>query len=296
MQRFTPLCLCLNLIWIAGCAATPAARQSPALDVASEAAAPVAVSAPPTAAAAAPGTPSATVAADPLAYLRRIAARTDQLERYTLTLTRTERRGLFRQLKGPERIACWFRREPFSVRMKWLDPDVKYGESAYVAGQQGGQVRFIPRRGLLGLPPSIARVDVQTPVTWGEARRPVTDFGLQRQMQRTLAALADAGSRVTVSYMGIEPLPRTSGQGERAVHHFRFDYAPGASETPEVHFFADAVTDLPARTRLLLPSGELDGEYDYDEVNAQIVLSDEDFLLDAERAAPRPVPAGDSPR
>lgn len=241
-------------------------------------------------------TNSEKIAADPLAYLKHVAAKTEALPQYTLTMTRTERRGLFRQLKGPERIACQFRRQPFSVHMRWLDPNVKYGESTYVEGQQDNMVRFVPRHGLFGLPPGVTRVDLQTPVTWGEARRPLSDFGLERLMDRTLSALQEAGSKVTIEYLGLEQLARMSGDGTRRVHHFRFRYAPGASDTPEVHFYADAATDLPVRTRLLSAGDELDGEYDYDDLNTQVTLRDDDFVLDAERPEPRPVQATESGR
>ncbi|MFN0136743.1 MAG: DUF1571 domain-containing protein, partial [Phycisphaerae bacterium] len=97
---------------------------------------------------------------DPLAYLRKVAKRCAGLQQYTVTLVRQERRGIpgFQTLREPETIACWFRRAPFSVRMKWLDEDTDFGETAYVKGDRGDKVRFTPRKGFLGFPPGVQHV------------------------------------------------------------------------------------------------------------------------------------------
>ncbi len=219
---------------------------------------------------------------DPKEYLRSVLERTRQLRQYTLEFTRYERRGLFQQLIGPERIECWFRRQPFSIRMKWLDPDVKYGESTFVSGQKDDKVRFIPRNGFLGLPPMLTIVDLQTPVTWGESKRPLTDFGLERLMERTLESMAEAGPNVFVSYKG---LARLTDDGP-AVHHLHLEYSDRQHVVPLQDLYIDALTELPAGTVLKFADGKVDAAYFYDKLNSQVELADDDFLLDAERAAP----------
>lgn len=151
---------------------------------------------------------AAAIRQDPVAYLRQVAERCRGLEQYTLTFVRYERRGLFQTLHGPEHIRCWFRRSPFSVRMRWLDPDVKYGETVYVAGQADDRVRFVTRtwNPPLRPPPAVNRVDLQTPVLWGESKRPLTDFGLERMMDQTLESLAAAGPDVLIRYEGLRHL------------------------------------------------------------------------------------------
>ena len=106
---------------------------------------------------------------------------------------------------GPEHILCWFRRQPFSIRMKWQDEDLKYLESVYVAGQPGDKVRFVTRWWVPPLlpPPGINRVDLQTPVVWGESKRPLTDFGLERLMEQSVESLDAAGENVVVTYEGL---------------------------------------------------------------------------------------------
>lgn len=219
---------------------------------------------------------------DPVAFIHQVAGNCDRLDQYTLTFIRSERRGLFHQLCGPERIACRFRRVPFSIYMKWLDEDVKYGESTYVAGQKDNQVRFIPRHGFLGLPPTVTAVDLQTPVTWGESRYPLTDFGLQRMMERTLKSMKDAGNAVVIQYEGLRQLPDDGP----TVHAIRLEYPQTQHPVPVQELYIDINTNLPAGTAIKHTSGEIDAVYYYRDLNPNVKLTDADFLLAAEREAP----------
>lgn len=218
---------------------------------------------------------------DPVAYLHRVAANCRALDQYTLTFTRHERRGLFQRLYGPERIACWFRRSPFSVRMQWLDENVKYGETVFVAGQADNKVRFVTRwwSPPLRPPPAVNRVDLQTPVAFGESKRPLTDFGLERLMERTLAALEQAEGEVVVRYEGLVQLPDDGP----TVHHIHLEYPAAQYRVPVQELYVDVATDLPAGTVLKLASGDIDAAYFYADLNPAVRLADEDFLLAAER-------------
>jgi hypothetical protein len=223
------------------------------------------------------------VRADPLAYLRTVADKCRALRQYTVDFTRQERRGFgfFKRLHEPERIACKFRRDPFSIYMKWQDPDIKYGESTYVAEAQENKVRFVPRHGLFGLPPRITRVELQTPVIWGESKYPLTDFGLERMMERTFANIERAGNDLVISYRGLARLPEC----DCVVHYLQLEFPPWQHRTPVQELFIDVETDLPACTRILYPSGKLEAAYVWNDVNPNVALTDEDFLLEAEREA-----------
>jgi hypothetical protein len=228
---------------------------------------------------------------DPRAYLERVASNCRKLGCYELQLTRYERRGLLQQMYGPERIACWFRRRPFSVRMKWLDETIKYGESVYVEGQQGSKVRFVTRWWSPPLlpPPGINRIDPQASVTWGESKHPITDFGLERLMERTLVSTQKAGDDVVLSYMGLEVLPQT----ETTVHHLHLAYSENFLRVPIQELYVDVATDLPAGTVLKFGSGRIDAAYYYEKLNTSVRLTDDDFVLPAEReerAGPAPKP------
>ncbi len=230
---------------------------------------------------------------DPVAYLRKVAQRCRGLDQYTLTFTRYERRGLLQMLYGPEHITCWFRRQPFSIRMKWLDEDLKYGESVYVAGQGGNKVRFVTRWWTPPLtpPPGINTVDLQTPVIWGESKRPLTDFGLERLMERTLASIERAGDDVIVTYR--DPL-LLSDDGP-TVHDIHLEYPAARYKVPVQDLYIDVATDLPAGTVLKLPSGDIDAAYFYADLDANVSLTDADFLLEAERKTPADGPTTSAP-
>lgn len=219
---------------------------------------------------------------DPVAYLHRVLQETRQLDEYTLEFIRYERRGAFGTLHGPERIRAWFRQDPFSVRLKWLDEDLKYDESVYVADQHEGQVRFVTRWWVLGLkaPPAINIVDLQTPVTWGEAREPLSQFGLQRLMERTMESLRESGNAAVIEYVGLEAMPDTNAP----VHHIRLTYSDRQHKVPIQELFVDIRTDLPAGTELRHRDGRLEAAYFYFDIDTDVNLTDEDFLLGVERS------------
>ncbi len=225
----------------------------------------------------------------PLDYLRYVARKCAALEQYSLRFTRLERRGLFPfiSLQGPEDISVRFRRTPFSVRMSWLDSNVKYGESTYVAGQADNKVRFVPRNGLFGLPPVLTRVDLLTPVRWGESKRPLTDFGLERLVVRALDSFESSGGAATIQYDGIRNVP----QRDYSAHCLRLDYPRERFPAPRVFIYVDAQTDLPVCTQVFLPAGALDASYHYESLDTHVHFDDDDFLLDAERRTP----AADAP-
>lgn len=228
---------------------------------------------------------------DPVGYLERVAERCRTLHEYTLTFIRQERRGFLPRLGPAEHIQCWFRREPFSVRMKWLDTDIKYGESAYVEGERENKVRFVTRWWAPPLlpPPAVNRVDLETPVVWGEAKRPMTDFGLERLMDRTLDSLRRAGADVVVRYEGLRELPGS----DATVHHIHIEYPAAKFPVPIQELYIDAETDLPTGTLLKYPAGDIDAAYFYRDIRTHVRLTDTDFLLEAERAAASPT--GGSP-
>jgi Protein of unknown function (DUF1571) len=218
---------------------------------------------------------------DPMSYLRDALARCERLESYTTTFVREERRGLgpFKSLQAPERIACWFRRSPLSIRMKWLDPSIKYGESTYVEGADRNRVRFIPRHGLFGLPPGIVRVSVDTPVTWGEARYRVTEFGVETLIRQTIATIEAENGAAMLTFEPLATLPDSSKPARR----LRIDYPRDRHAAPIQELYFDSRTELPLLTQMRFPSGAIDTAYAFEDLNAAVAISDADFLLEIER-------------
>jgi hypothetical protein len=264
---------------VAGCASSPGAVADARPDRASE----LQTGKPWSAA-------EARVRRDPLGYLRTVRARAAELEQYTILLTRSERRGVLKRLEGPERIQCWFRRDPFSVRLKWLDDHVKYGECVFVRGQNRDQVRFVPRNGFLGLPPAVVAVDVLVPVIWGEARNPLTDFGLENMLERTWRSIEAAGGDVRVTYHGVAPLESSAV----AAHHFTLEYPAEKFPQNIQELYIDPLTDLPVATKILCSDGRLDASYRYEELDTTVRLGDADFMLEIERARPSASSGGET--
>lgn len=244
---------------------------------------PIPTAAPAPLSAAEPATP--LIAADPREFLRVSLSRCEQLSQYTTIFIRQERRGLipFRSLHPPERIQCWFRREPHSIRMKWLDPEIKFGESTFVAGQQDNRVRFVPRFGIFGLPPGLIRVRPMTPITWGEARYSVEEFGVEKLIRQTLDTLNRFPS-ATISFEGADEAPLSGQVGLK----LRIEYPLEGNPAPTQVLYFDPASDLPIATIMLFPDGSIDTAYAYEDLNASVRLTDSDFLLDAEKADSTP--------
>ncbi len=217
---------------------------------------------------------------DPLAYLRRVAAETDELTSYTVHLTRFERRGWLSRMFGPEFIDCWFRQEPFSVRFYWRNEDLKYGESVYIAGRYDDQIRFVPRIWFPPLRRGINEVDLRTPVLLGETLNPVTDFGLRRLMERTLATFARFGRRAEVTFRGRVAHPLS----EEPMYWLHIEVPHDAHPQPIQDLYIDPATHLPAGTIIRRPDGVIHAAYYYSDLDRNVVLTDEDFLLEYERS------------
>jgi hypothetical protein len=237
--------------------------------------------------------PGAVIAADIEGYLEEVAATAAELETYTMAFTRVERkrRGFGYQLGDPEYVDAWVRREPFSVKLKWRNEDLKYDESVYVTGAHDNMVRFVTRFPvfLLKPPPEINRIDTVTPVLIGETKRPITDFGLENTIRRTLESIDADRDEVTMTYLGIVDAPES---GVRA-HHIRLTYPRPANKPSLQDLFIDAATNLPVGSELRLADETLDGGYYYAEIDPNAGLTDEDFLLSVERDPPTTHPAND---
>ncbi len=227
---------------------------------------------------------------DPLSYLRMSLDKSAKLDGYSLLFVRQERRGFFKSLQPPERIQAWFRRSPFSVRMKWLDPGIKYGESTYVEGQNDGRVLFVPNDTPLNLPQRIYRVSPATPVTWGECRYPVTDFGIELLLRHTLETIA-ADPTAKLTYLG----EVTPADEDRRAHCIRIDYSREQHPAPLQKLYFDVKTDLPIRTEMLFADESIDTVYAYRDLHADRSMTEDDFVLEYEKARAAQTTAGSNP-
>lgn len=213
---------------------------------------------------------------DPVAYLRQVQQRCDAIAAYRLTFYRQERLGVFQTLGKVEKIAVIFRADPFSVKFTWDDPASYLAESVYVAGENDNKLIVREKHGLLGLPPVVRRLDAIDSVRWGQSKRPITDFGLSKLMERTISTIdrPPAGQPARIEYRGVTTLELT---GQEA-HHLVVmrAVAPGHPD-PRQDMWIDTQTQLPAGTALYLPEDKLDALYLYADVRPDASISDKDF-------------------
>ncbi len=235
------------------------------------------------------GTTAEQIARDPVAFLRQVKLRCDAIPKYRLTFYRQERLGVLQTLGKLEKIGVTFRADPFAVRFVWEDPGSPFVESLYVAGQNDDKLLVRERRGFLGLPPTTYQLDPMAPVRLGQAKRPITDFGLSKLMARTTATIDSppGGVPARIDYPGLTRVEQT---GQEA-HHLVImrAVAPGHPH-PRQDLWIDAKTDLPAGTALYLADGRLDGLYLYADVRPDDSISDRDFRI----AAPQPTSSSSS--
>ena len=231
---------------------------------------------------------------DPVAFLRECLERSRQIQEYTLLLYRQERLGLIPQLQPPEYIRVVYRAAPLSIKMVWTEPDdSEVVESLYVEGKHDNRLLIMPRRGLLGLPPTLGRYRLEDPVVWGKAKRKITEFGLTRMIERTLEAIdrADPQQAATVTYLGIKQLE----QLDQAVHHLDIRYPPGSgARHTRQDLFVGAETRLAAGTLLWLTGDVLDAAYLYSQLDLTARLGDDDFVIDGAAEARAPTDSGAS--
>lgn len=214
---------------------------------------------------------------DPVGYLRKVAERAKGIPAYRVTFYRQERLGLVPTLRKMEKIAAAFRAEPFSVYFRWEEADSEYAQAAFVRGANDDKVVLLPRKGLLGLPAAPGKFNPQDAVSFQKSRNPITDFGVARMMERTLArieaARADGG---TVGYQGV----RLAGQGQRPAYLFAMTF-PASDPYPNksMELYIDQQTELPIGVYLRLPNGKLDAMYLYEDLDSAVSLTSGDFEI-----------------
>jgi len=226
------------------------------------------------------GASTEQITRDPVAFLRQVKQRCDAIPKYRLTFYRQERLGVLQTLGRIEKIGVTFRADPFAVRFVWEDPGSPFVESLYVAGENDDKLLVRERRGFLGLPPTTYSLDPTSPVKLGQAKRPITDFGLSKLMARTTGTIDSppGGVPARIEYRGLTRLEQT----RQEAHHLVImrAVAPGHPH-PRQDLWIDAKTGLPAGTALYLADGRMDGLYLYADVRPDDSISDKDFRMTA---------------
>lgn len=217
---------------------------------------------------------------DPVAYLESCLDRCKKIDAFTTTFYLQERLGIVPTLRPVFRIAAKWRRSPLSIKFDMLDETSEYAESLYIDGQDDNKVSVLPRHGLLGLPPTVGKFPVSWSLLFHKAKNPITDFGPQRMLERTLYKIGLARTEnipgQIITYKGMVKLEIT-GQ----VVHFIHITNPMHRSFPHSrqHLYIDARLQIPAGSFVWDQRGELDAMYLYSEVDLSPNLTDDDFTI-----------------
>ncbi len=186
-----------------------------------------------------------------------------QLDGYKTLFYFRERTGLFSTLDPWSKVEATYRRQPRSIKMVWLNKDSDYAESVYVEGRDDDQLRVLPRKGLLGMRPSVTAIDPQTAVTLGKTLRPITDFGLAELISTTFEEIDQARQvgRVRMWYAGRSSPPHMDQQARKVVIQFPEEYEDGVRED----IYISTETGYPIAAYFWEPDGDLLAAYLYGE-------------------------------
>jgi hypothetical protein len=220
------------------------------------------------------------IRADPVRYLESCLERCKKIDELTTTLYRQERLGIVPSLRPVERLLAKWRRSPLSIKLDMPDETSEYAQSLYIEGTHDNKLGVLPRRGLLGLPPTLGYFPVKWSVTFYKAKNLITDFGPQRMLERTLEKVHLARSEKIpgqiVAYKGVVEL-EVSGQ---LVHHIEIVNPVHPSfRHAKQDLYIDMKLQIPAGTHLWTKIDQLDAMYLYAEMNLSPSLTDEDFKI-----------------
>jgi hypothetical protein len=239
----------------------------------------------------------AVIKADPVAYMNKSLVEARKVKTARMNFQRQDRLGLVPELRPLERMRTDFRETPFSVRFTWIDKDSEYLQAVYVEGTNDNKVALLPRTGLFGGKPSVVSYPVNFAVAFGKSKKPITDFGprlmLERLFDRIEKAKPFGGAKI--QHVGVAKV----GPGNEECHHIELLF-PKKDEFPckLLDLYVNINSRLPVAVYLWLTEEErkrtdqtLDAMYIYGEMQPNVTLSENDFVIDA-----HPKPKETAPR
>jgi hypothetical protein len=228
--------------------------------------------------------------------LQRAASRCAGFDSYIVRLTRREH---LKNKGNPEEIIAFsFRKNPFSVHLKWLGDTAKGREVVYVKGRFDSKIHTKVAAGDAPLLPAGARLSLSpdNPLVRGASRHPITDAGIGHCVE-TLTAQLDAqerGDRRQGTITAIAPQRRP--EYAKPVETLERTIPPGVE--PELPhggrrlIYFDPDWQLPLLVATYDDKGNEVEYYRYDRLMTPANLDDDDFNPDKLWAAP---PAANSP-
>jgi hypothetical protein len=229
--------------------------------------------------------PKSPILEQPLRVLyQRAAQRHAAMDSYIMRL---KRREVVNGRKQPEEvIRVHVRRDPYSVRLKWLGTVGKGREAIYVKGKYKDEMQLLLAAGdMFPFSPAGMRYNLapDDPLARAKSRYPITETGLGSLIERfgRIVAAAEKGDprEGTVKYLGRVQRPEFDAKVE-AVHQLlaaRSD--PLLPRGGQRWWFFDATTGLPALVVTHDPDGEVE-YYCHDYIQWPALMDDDDFNPD----------------
>jgi len=213
-----------------------------------------------------------TIRRDPLAFLQRARAWAENhIHEYTCHFQKLER--VDGRLQKPEKMRMKFRREPFSVYLKWIAEPSKGQEVIYVQGKYKGHVQVHPS-GLLGVIFRRVPIDPMGKTARKHSRRPVTMAGMVNMIGLVTGQCEEAHARgdLTLTYEGVRV------EAGRPAYVLKRVLPPDKGYPCEtLLIFIDTETLACVRTDAYNWDGELISHYFYTNLNMAPGLTDRDF-------------------
>jgi hypothetical protein len=153
---------------------------------------------------------------DPAAFLENCLKRyRREVKGYSLVMQERERED--GELRPTEVIRAYYREEPRSVFLAWLEGAGRADRVLYVEGENGGRFLAHPRGRLARrVAGDVVERDLDSP-----SGQRLSRFGLKRELERTLTIYRQAREKapVTVTYLGQQKLKEA---GDRLCYVLRF--------------------------------------------------------------------------
>jgi len=221
----------------------------------------------------------------PMRELQRKAA-----ERYALIdsyMVRMKRREVVNGQQRPEEIMLLkFRKDPWSVYVKWLGPEAQGREVVYVKGKYKNELVTLTAAGDVFLLPAGRRFSLppDSPLIKSKSRYPITEAGMGGIIER-FGKLVDAVERGdtrqgTIKYLGKIVRPEFSDKVAAVMQTMGPGADPLLPKGGQRLWFFDSHTHLPALVITHDDSGREVEYYCYDRFLYPVRLDDDDFNPD----------------
>jgi hypothetical protein len=214
---------------------------------------------------------------DPIAFLTECLGRYDrEVKGFRAVMQKQERIG--GRLQPKEIINACFKQKPHSVLLVWIEGARRAERALYVDGENNGKMLARPN-GLIArkVAGDVVERDVDGPDARQSGRYPLSEYGIKKGTERTLAAWSAARDQqaLHVEFLGEQ---RVKEAGDRLCYKLRRRYArPENDGVTELTIYVDKENLLQVGSVLKGPGGKLVGEYFFRDIELNPAFSDGQF-------------------